>query len=125
MLNKVPQYNQLELSRLEKITTMNPSTAAGSFMDINNYPKIKDVGEWFIVGYYKKSQKLLIIPSETNTSTINKAFDDFVLERNGDVLTVHSNIINYQNLLFQAFESERDIESLNKDAEVIKNIKIA
>jgi hypothetical protein len=130
MMARIPQNNALALERLSKISTLNPVTTAG-YLIISSLIFDKDkknqhaVGEWNVVGYFKKSRILLLVPSLTNTLSANQAFESNVISRKGDVLKVHANITNHQNIIFHSYPKEISIYTANRHSKEAKNIKVA
>jgi hypothetical protein len=130
MITKRLSYNnQKELLKIIDLSSTNPNTAAGCVMDMNIYPKTLDVLQLYVVGCFRKSRKLVFNFSKLNTASMIDAFIEYLkinkllISFENGVLITHFDIIECNNLLFSAFETEREIDSLTAEEKVIEQIK--
>jgi hypothetical protein len=131
MITKRISYNnQKELLKILDISTTLPNTAAGSIMDMNIYPNTSGVLQLYVVGCYKKSKRLVLNFSKLSTTSMIETFiqylvtNELLISYEGDALTVHFDITECNNLLFTAYKTERDIDSLTAEEKVIKQIQV-
>jgi hypothetical protein len=124
--NRIFNKNKQELLKIINTSTTNPNTVVGSIIDINRYPNTIDVLKLYIVGCYEKSKKLVFNFSKLNTTSMIESFIDYLttnkllISYENGVLIAHFDITECNNLLFTAFEAERNVDFLTAEEKVIE-----
>lgn len=128
--HRLSDNNQKELLKIIDISSTDPNTAAGNIMDMNIYPNTSNVLQLYVVGCYMKSKKLVLNFSNLNTTSMIEAFiqylitNELLISYEDGVLTVHFDITQCNNLLFTAYETERNLNSLMSEEKLVKQMMV-
>lgn len=126
VVNKEEQSNAA-LTQMAQISSLsNEDKGVGYILDTHQDFGVDGVSEWHVLGFYKKSNKLIVVPSATNSKEANERFENnYLISRDGDHLTVDMKIIYVQHYLFSSFSEPMKIKQLDSDAVYVRQFQIA
>lgn len=121
------EQSNAALTKMAKISSLsNKDKGVGYILDTHQYFGVTSVSEWHVLGFYKKSNKLIVVPSATNSKEANEKFENnYLISRDGDHLTVDMKIIYVQHYLFSSFSEPMKIKQLDSDAFYVRQFQIA